>query len=157
MSSRAALRIPNPKDFWTGVIFVVFGAAGVLLARDYPFGTSLKMGPGYFPTVLGALLASVGLLIIVRALFRAGTAVGAFAYRELVLVLLGTVLFGLLLRGAGLIVAVLLLVGVSAHASRKFHWGTTVALGVGMAAFCVLVFVKALGMPIAVLGPWFGQ
>ncbi len=156
MNPPVALRIPNPKDFWTGVIFVAFGAAGVLLARDYPFGTSLKMGPGYFPTVLGLLLAGVGLLIVLRGLFRSGTAVGSFAYRELVLVLLGTVLFGLLLRGAGLIVAVLLLVGVSAHASRKFRWGTTVALGVGMAAFCVLVFVKALGMPIPVLGPWFG-
>ncbi len=156
MNLPVALRIPNPKDFWTGVIFVAFGAAGVLLAREYPFGTSFKMGPGYFPTVLGALLAGVGLLIVLRGLIRSGTAVGAFAYRELVLVLLGTVLFGLVLRGAGLIVAVLLVVGVSAHASRKFRWGPTVALAVGMAAFCVLVFIKALGMPIPMLGPWFG-
>lgn len=156
MSSRAALCISNPKDFWTGVVFVAFGAAGVWLAREYPFGTSLKMGPGYFPTVLSTLLAGVGVLIVLRGLFRSGTAVGAFAYRELMLVLLGTVLFGVLLRGAGLIVAVLLLVGVSAYASRKFRWGPTVALGAGMAAFCVLVFVKALGMPIPVIGPWFG-
>lgn len=151
------VRIPNPKDFWTGVIFMAFGAAAVWLARAYPFGTGVKMGPGYFPTVLGVLLAGVGLLVVLRGLFRTGTAVGAFAYREIFLVLLGTVLFGLLLRGAGLIVAVLLLVGVSAHASRKFRWGQTLALGAGMAAFCVLVFVKALGMPIAVIGPWFGQ
>lgn len=157
MNRPVALRIPNPKDFWTGIVFVAFGAAGVLLAREYPFGTAFKMGPGYFPTVLGLLLAGVGLLIVLRGLFRSGTAVSAFAYRELILVLLGTVLFGLLLRGAGLIVAVLLLVGISAPASRQFRWGPTVALGVGMATFCVLVFAKALGMPIPVLGPWFGQ
>lgn len=156
MNSPVALRIPNPKDFWTGVIFVALGAAAVVLAREYPFGTSIKMGPGYFPTVLGMLLAAVGLLIVLRGLLRSGTAVDKFAYRELILVLSGTVLFGLLLRGAGLIAAVLLLVGISAHASRKFRWGPTVALGAGMAAFCVLVFVKALGMPIPMFGTWFG-
>jgi hypothetical protein len=115
------------------------------------------MGPGYFPTVLGALLSLVGLITVLRGLLRPGTAVGALAYREILLVLTATVLFGVLLRGAGLIVAVLLLVMVGAYASRYFRWGTAVALGAGMAAFCVLVFVKALGLPIPMLGPWFGQ
>jgi len=150
-------RIRNPKDFWTGAIFLAFGGAAVLLARDYPFGTTFKMGPGYFPTVLGALLALVGLITVLRGLLRPGTAVGALAYREILLILTATVLFGLLLRGAGLIVAVVLLVMVSAYASRYFRWGTAVALGAGMAAFCVLVFVKALGLPLPILGPWFGQ
>jgi hypothetical protein len=74
-----------------------------------------------------------------------------------VLVLTATVLFGLLLRGAGLIVAVVILVLMGAYASRYFRWATAVALSTGMAAFCVLVFVKALGLPIPMLGPWFGQ
>jgi hypothetical protein len=149
-------RIRNPKDFWTGTIFMVIGGAAVMLGRDYPFGTTFKMGPGYFPTVLGALLALVGLITVLRSLLRPGTAVGALAYREIFLVLTATLLFGVLLRGAGLIVAVLLLVMVSAYASRYFRWGTAVALAAGMAAFCVLVFVKALGLPIPMLGPWFG-
>jgi hypothetical protein len=152
-----ATRIHNPKDFWSGVIFMAFGGAAVFIARDYPFGTTFKMGPGYFPTVLGALLALVGLLAVLRGLVRPGTAVGRFAWRELALVLAATVLFGLLFRGAGLVVAVMLLVAVSAYASRHFRWGPTVAIGVGMAVFCVLVFVKALGLPIPVFGPWFGQ
>jgi hypothetical protein len=152
-----ALHIRNPKDFWTGAIFMATGGAAVVLGRDYPFGTAFKMGPGYFPTVLGALLTIVGLFTVLRGLLRPGTAVGALAYRELFLVLTATVLFGALLRNAGLIVAVTLLVLGSAYASRYFRWGTAVALGAGMAAFCVLVFVKALGMPIPVLGPWFGQ
>lgn len=150
-------RIRNPKDFWTGAIFMAFGGAAVLLGRDYPFGTTFKMGPGYFPTVLGALLALVGLITVLRGLLRPGTAVGVFAYREILLVLTATVLFGVLLRGAGLMVAVLLLVMVGAYASRYFRWGTAVALAAGMAAFCVLVFVKALGLPLPILGPWFGQ
>jgi putative tricarboxylic transport membrane protein len=149
-------RIRNPKDFWTGAIFMATGGFAVMLARDYPLGTTFKMGPGYFPTVLGALLALVGLITVLRGLLRPGTAVGALAYREILLVLTATVLFGVLLRGAGLIVAVVLLVMVSAYASRYFRWGTAVALAAGMAAFCVLVFVKALGLPIPMLGPWFG-
>lgn len=150
-------RIRNPKDFWTGAIFVAFGGAAVMLGRDYPFGTTFKMGPGYFPTVLGALLALVGLITVLRGLLRPGAAVGALAYREILLILTATVLFGVLLRGAGLMVAVVLLVMVGAYASRYFRWGTAGALAAGMAAFCVLVFVKALGLPLPILGPWFGQ
>jgi hypothetical protein len=157
MMTSVATRIRNPKDFWTGIIFMAFGGAAVIFGREYPFGTTFKMGPGYFPTVLGALLALVGLITSLRGLLRSGTAVGAFAYREMFLVLAATVLFGLLLRAAGLIVAVMLLVVVSAYASRYFRWGIAMALGVGMSAFCVLVFVKALGLPIPMFGPWFGQ
>lgn len=136
---------------------MAFGASAVLLARDYPFGSTFKMGPGYFPTVLGVLLVLVGLVVTLRGLLQPGTAVGAFAWRQILLVLAATLSFGLLLRGAGLIVAVLILVMVGTYASRFFRWGAAVALAAGMAAFCVLVFVKALGMPIPMLGPWFGQ
>lgn len=157
MSQLLASRIRNPKDFWTGVIFLVIGGAAVVLARDYPFGTTFKMGPGYFPAVLGTMLAFVGLITVLRGLLRSGTAVGLFAYREIALVLAATLLFGLLLRGAGLIVAVMVLVMVGAYASRFFRWGAAVALSAGMAAFCVVVFIKALGMTVPMLGPWFGQ
>lgn len=152
-----AVQINNPKDFWTGVIFIAIGGAAIVLGRDYPFGTSFKMGPGYFPTVLGALLTLVGLATVLRGLLRPGTAVGALAWRIILLILTATVLFGVLLRGAGLIVAVVVLVMLGAYASRYFRWGPAAALGSGMAAFCVLVFVKGLGLPIPILGPWLGQ
>jgi hypothetical protein len=152
-----AAHINNPKDFWTGVIFLIFGGAAVVLGRDYPFGTSFKMGPGYFPTVLGVLLALVGLAVALRGVWRPGAAVGALAWRTILLILSATVLFGVLLRGAGLIVAVAVLVMIGAYASRYFRWGTAALLGAGMAAFCLLVFVKGLGMPIPVVGPWLGQ
>lgn len=149
-----SISIRNPKDFWTGVIFLVTGMAAMLLARDYPIGTTTKMGPGYFPMVLGGLLALVGTMTLLRGLARTGAAPGRLAWREILLVLAPTLLFGALLRGAGLVAAVLVLVLASAYASRRFHLGVAVLLGAGMAAFCVLVFVKALGLPIPVLGPW---
>ena len=61
---------------------MAFGASAVLLARDYPFGSTFKMGPGYFPTVLGVLLVLVGLVVTLRGLLQPGTAVGAFAWRQ---------------------------------------------------------------------------
>jgi hypothetical protein len=152
-----ALAIRNPKDFWSGVLFAVVGAAAVVLARDYPLGTTFKMGPGYFPTTLGALLTLVGLATALRGLWRPGTEIGRFALRELALVLVATILFGVLLRGAGLLAAVVILVLLSAYASERFRWGASVALAAGMAVFCLLVFVKALGLPIPILGPWLGQ
>jgi hypothetical protein len=151
------VHINNPKDFWTGAIFIAIGGAAMVLGRDYPFGSSLNMGPGYFPTVLGALLTLVGLATTLRGLLRPGTAVGALAWRIILLILTATVLFGVLLRGAGLIVAVAVLVMVGAYASRYFRWGPAVSLAAGMSTFCVLVFVKALGLPIPILGPWLGQ
>jgi hypothetical protein len=146
----------NPKDFWPGVIFVAAGLAVVLFGREYAMGTTTKMGPGYFPTVLGALLALLGLALVVRSCLHAGERLDRLALISVLLVLGATVLFGLLLRGAGLFVALVALTVVSASASREFEWGRAVLLAVGLAGFSVLVFVKALGLPIPVIGAWFG-
>ncbi|HSF02728.1 MAG TPA: tripartite tricarboxylate transporter TctB family protein [Solirubrobacterales bacterium] len=146
----------NPKDFWPGVIFVAAGLAVVLSGREYAMGTTTKMGPGYFPTVLGALLALLGLALVGRSCLHGGARLGGLAPRAVLLVLGATTLFGVLLRGAGLFVALAALTLVSASASREFEWGRAVVLAVGLAGFSVLVFVKALGLPIPVLGAWFG-
>jgi putative tricarboxylic transport membrane protein len=146
----------NPKDLWPAVIFIATGLAAILFGREYSIGTTTKMGPGYFPTVLGVLLALIGLALVVRAFLRAGERLGAFALKPLGLVLGATVLFGLLLRGAGMVVALIVLTAVSASASRQFQWGRAVALAVGLAGFSVLVFAKALGLPIPMRGVWFG-
>ena len=62
----------NPRDFWTGVIYVAVGTAAVVIARDYGLGTAFRMGPGYFPTILGGLLVLIGLLSLGRAALRSG-------------------------------------------------------------------------------------
>ncbi len=152
--------IVKPKDFWSGLIFIAFGLAAVILARDYPMGTALKMGPAYFPTVLGGLLTLVGLIAVIRSMLRISSIphdpIGRFAIKEGLLVLVATVLFGVLVRGAGMVVAIVLLVVVSSYASHKFRWGSAVAMAVGLTLFCILVFIKALGVPLPILGSWFG-
>lgn len=146
----------NPKDFWPGIIYVAFGSAAVVIARDYGMGTALRMGPGYFPTILGSLLILIGILSLLRSFVRPGTPVGAVALKGLLLVIVSTLVAGFLIRGAGMVVTLPILVIMSAYASIHFRWWPTLALAAGLTLFCVLVFLKGLGVPLPVLGSWFG-
>jgi hypothetical protein len=148
--------IRSSKDFSAGAIYVAIGLGAILLARDYPMGTVLRMGPAYFPTVLGGLLALIGAVSLIRSFLQHGEPVGSFAFRGLLLVLAGTALAGLVLRRAGVAVGLPLLVFVSAYASSKFRWKTSLALAVGITVFCVLVFIKGLGIPLPVVGSLLG-
>lgn len=150
-------RIRNPKDFWAGVIYVVIALAAMYIARNYEFGSATRMGPAYFPTVLGGLLALVGAASIVRSFVAQGEPIGAFAIKGMVLVCGATVLFTVLLRGAGLMVTLIVLTLVSSYASIRFRWASAIPLAIGLTAFCVLVFVKGLGVPLPLVGHWFGD
>jgi hypothetical protein len=146
----------NPRDFWTGLIYVAAGSAAVAIARGYGLGTGFRMGPGYFPTLLGWLLVAIGILALGRALVRPGEPLSGLRIKGLLAVTVATLAFGFLVREAGLVVALPLLVIVSAAASMRFRWGTTLALAAGLTMFCAVVFVKGLGVPIPLVGRWFG-
>jgi len=152
-----ALTIRAPKDFWAGLLYGGIGAAAVVIAREYSWGRGGRMGPGYFPTILGALLLLVGIASLVRSFVVRGEPIGAIAWRGAAFITGATVLFGFLLRPAGLVPALLALILCSAAASSKFRldWRAT-ALMVALIAFCALVFVKGLGLPLPLIGPWFG-
>ncbi len=147
--------IRNPKDFWAGLIYLGIGLGAFHLAQDYEMGTAVRMGPGYFPKVLASLLGLIGLIALVRSFLRPGEAIGRLAWRPAFLVLGATVLFGLLVRGAGLALSLFVLVLVSAYASRQFRWRPTLLLALGLTVFSVLVFLKGLGIPLPLLGSWF--
>jgi putative tricarboxylic transport membrane protein len=148
--------VRSPKDFWAGAIYVVIGVAAIVLGLDYPMGTVLRMGPGYFPSVLGALLALIGALSLLRSFLRPGEPIGGVALKGLLVVVGATLLAGLLIRRTGVAVALPLLVIVSACASSRFRWRTTLALAAGITVFCALVFVKGLGVPLPIVGPLLG-
>jgi hypothetical protein len=151
------MQLRNPKDFWTGIIYVLSGSSAFIIARDYQMGTALKMGPGYFPTILSVLLVLVGTISLIRSFARQGSPVDRFTVKGLVVVLGATVLFGLLLRGGGLIVALPVLVVGSAAASSRFRWRQSLLLGAGLTLACTLIFLKGLGVPIPMVGSWFGR
>jgi hypothetical protein len=145
------------RDFWAGAIYLALGLAVVWIGRNYSQGTTARMGPGYFPTVLGAILALFGVTSIARSFLRRAEAVTTIAWKPLLLVPGAVVLFGLLLEPAGLLVALAVLIVVSALASRHTRFNLPSALAmVGIIAFCALVFVKGLGVPMPLLGSWFG-
>jgi hypothetical protein len=154
---QATMHIRNPKDFWSGIIYLFFGTGAFIIARDYPMGTALKMGPSYFPSILSVLLVLVGIISVIRSLIRPGSPVGTFAFKGLLLVIVSTVIFGLLLRSAGLIIALPVMVIISAYGSMYFRWPTAIAMAVGLTVFCVLIFLKGLGVPLPLLGSWFGN
>jgi len=146
----------NPKDFWTGILYISFGLASVIIARDYGMGTALKMGPAYFPTILGGVLVGIGVIAVIRSFIVPGAPVGAFAFKGLALVIFSVLLFGFIVRGAGLAVALPLLIVISALASARFRWRPTLIMAAGLTVFCVLVFLKGLGIPMPTIGHWFG-
>lgn len=148
--------IHNPKDFWTGVIYIAFGSAVIILSRNYGMGTAMKMGPAYFPTMLSALLIVIGFISLVRSFLNRGSGIGVVALKGLILITAAIVLFGFIIRGAGLVIALPVLVIASSWASSRFHWKYSLTLAAGLTVFCILVFLKGLGVPLPILGPWFG-
>lgn len=149
--------IRNVKDFWTGVIYVAFGCAAIFISRDYGMGTAVKMGPAYFPAILSIMLILIGLVSLVRSFLKPGSPVGALAFKGLILITISIILFGFIVRGAGLIIALPVLVIVSSYASIRFHWQYVLVLAAGLTVFCILIFQKSLGVPLPILGSWFGQ
>ena len=61
------MKITNGKDFWAGVMFIAFGLAFMYVSRNYAMGNAVRMGPAYFPTVLGGMLAVLGAAVFLRA------------------------------------------------------------------------------------------
>ena len=142
------MRIRSPKDFWAGLIFVAIGGGFVLLAQQYRFGDMHRMGPAMFPTLVGALLAALGVIIALRAFAIDGPPVPRFQARPIIVSLLAIVLFGIALQWVGLVAAVAVLVLIGANAARDMRQLDNFALAAVMIMFSVAVFVWLLGLPL---------
>jgi hypothetical protein len=143
-------RIRDPRDFWSGVLFITFGMGAVVLGRRYAFGTAAEMGPGFFPTVLGCLLALMGVIACARSI-RPGhpeAAMGAIRARPVVVVLGSVMAFAFALPKLGLVVASMLLVVLSRFASPGFRWVEVLVFSCLLTFFCAAVFVWGLKMPM---------
>lgn len=142
--------IKNPKDFWAGILYIVFGLATVLIALNYSPGTAGRMGPGYFPRGLGSLMILIGAFLGIRATRIPGTRLSLGSPKPLLVVLGSVVLFGLTIPVLGMAAATVLLVIVSSAASDEFRWKEAVVASLAVAVFAVGVFAYGLGvqMPI---------
>jgi hypothetical protein len=147
--------IRSPKNLWLGLIYTSVGAFGFWFAQDLPFGTGARMGAGYFPSIISLLLLGFGLVSLARSVVLDGKAVGALAWKALPLIVGSVAAFALLIETAGLIVAGVALLVISAYASVQFRLRWIAFLGaVALASACALIFVRGLGLPMPVFGPW---
>jgi hypothetical protein len=144
------------KQLLTGLLFVGVGGCFAYAATAHRLGTTLQMGPGFFPFWVGLFLVLVGLVTLVRSAFETGT-MGPFsiAVRPLVAIIASIVAFGLLLPILGLYLAVLATVIASSRADGQFPLWVAAALGVCLAIASDLVFVRGLGLPLPLFPAFF--
>ncbi len=148
------ISIRHQRDFYSGLIFLVFGLAAFLLAGKHSMGTAVRMGPAYFPTVLGLLLAFIGAVIIGRSLVLHGPKVDKLAWRPLLLVLLAVIAFGVLLEPFGLIAATVAMIVIACFAAWSSYSWRDIALLIAFLLILALgLFVYGLGLPLKVW-PW---
>ena len=136
------------KDFWSGIMLLVIGLVAGWIAQDYKMGTVMRMGSGYFPTVLGGILASFGLFLTIRAVKSKETAVLAWGWWPLACITASMLAFGFLLPRLGLVPALAALFFTAAAGGREFRAGEVLALTGVMTAFAVAVFVYLLKLPL---------
>lgn len=145
------LKIKGPKEFWAGLMFIGFGGFFMIWAlTHYQMGTAVRMGPAYFPTVLGGLLVFLGLLVLIESFALEGPPVPAFAFRPLILISASCVVYGYVMKPLGLIVATAALVFISALGGHEFKWKEVAILYVILIVFSIAVFVKGLTLPFPI-------
>ncbi len=115
------LDVLKRRDIWAGLMLIGIGTAAMLIARNYPFGTALRMGPGYFPTLLGGILIVFGLITLASGVRDGERIAGSWSLRALIVVPLSLVLFGVLMAHAGFIPALVVLIVGSAAAGSEFR------------------------------------
>jgi hypothetical protein len=140
--------ITNPRDFWSGVMFLVVGSLFAGIAYNYKLGTAARMGPGFFPFFLGLILAIIGVIVLVVSLKSKGPNVDKFHWIPIFWVLASICLFGVLLKLTGVLVAGVGLVIGSSIGSGEFKLKEILILAATLSVFCAAVFVGGLKLPI---------
>ena len=135
------------KDFWAGMMLIGIGAGAMFISRDYRFGSALRMGPGFFPTILSGILIAFGVCIIAVGLRSGEKIQGNLSLRALVMLPLSLVLFGVLMQLAGFIPALAVLVFVSAASGREFKPMEVLLLTTVLTVASVALFIWGLGLP----------
>jgi hypothetical protein len=151
------MTIRSPKNFWAGLMFLAFGLFFVVWATtNYQMGTAVRMGPAYFPALLGGLLAILGLAILAGSFTIEGPKVPTFHFRPLILILGANIAYGYLVKPLGLVLATGVLVFISAFGGHEFKWKEVTLLYVFLIVFSVLVFVKGLTLPFPLWPEFLG-
>lgn len=155
------MNIKSQKDFFSGLLFIVVGGAFAYGATNYSVGTGARMGPGYFPLLLGIILALLGAVVTFKSLVVEtpdGDKIGQWAWKPLFFIIASNLLFGVLLGGLpsvgippmGMVVAIFGLVVVSSMAGQSFKLKEVLILATVLAVMSYLAFVLLLKLQFPV-------
>ena len=161
------MRIKSQKDFFAGLLYFAVGVAFAWGATNYQIGTGARMGPGYFPLLLGVVLAVIGAIVMFRALVVEspdGNPIGKWAWRPLALIISANLLFGILLGGwpllgippMGLIVAIYVLTFVASLAGSQFRFVEVLIVATLLAVGSWFAFVWGLNLQFQVWPSFIG-
>jgi uncharacterized membrane protein YidH (DUF202 family) len=142
------LKIKNQEDFWAGLMFAGFGLLAMVISMDYPFGTASRMGPGYFPTVLGGIMLTLGAIVAVMALKSdSEKKIVPFAWKPMIMLSLGFIVFGWGIDNIGFIPSLFVMILVTAAAGQTFKIVEVLILSVALIAGAVGVFIYGIELP----------
>lgn len=155
------MKIKSQKDFFSGLVFTLVGASFAYGATSYTIGSGARMGPGYFPLMLGIILAVIGAFILFKSMVvetPTGDPIGAWAWKPLSFIIAGNLLFGVLLGGLpsikfpamGLIVAIYGTTLVVSMAGGKFKLKEVLALATVLSIMSYLAFIVLLKLQFPV-------
>jgi predicted MFS family arabinose efflux permease len=145
------LELRKNKDLWAGIMLIAIGAAAMFISRDYRFGSALRMGPGFFPTILSGILIAFGVCIMAAGLRSGEQIQERLSLRALILLPLSLVLFGILMDLAGFIPALAALVFVSALSGKEFKFIEVLLLTTILTLASWALFIWGLGLPYPLL------
>ena len=153
-SALRRLGVVNRKAFLSGLFFAAIGLFAAIHATDYAIGRVTRMGPGFFPLMLGLILVALGLTNILRSIAWARPeALPKLALKPLLIVPLALASFAFLLEHAGLLVAVCGLVAIASFGDKSFRKREVIAVAIVVCGLASLLYVYGLGLPAEVLLP----
>ena len=141
------------QDVVAGVLFAVIGVGGLIIARNYPMGTPIRLGTGVFPVLLCWGLIGIGLLIAVKGLVLDGPRLDGWAMRPLIYITLAIVAFSELIDRTGLLIAMVALMVLGGLGSRETKPREFAIFLACMIVIAYLMFIVGLEMPIRMF-PW---
>ena len=140
-------KIANQQDFYAGLMFIAFGVLAIVIARDYEMGSAMRMGPGYFPTWLGALIVLVGLIVAGSSFRSVGPRVTPFAWKPMILLTLAFLVFGWGIDHIGFIPALFAVILMSALAGRRFILKEVIPLSLLLVVVAYGIFIYGIALP----------
>ncbi|HXF67226.1 MAG TPA: tripartite tricarboxylate transporter TctB family protein [Burkholderiales bacterium] len=146
----------NNKDFLAGLLMIGVGAGAFYMALDYPFGSALRMGPGYFPRVLAAILVAFGIFVLIRGILTGEKVQGAWGWKPLAFVVASLVVFGWTMDRFGFVPALVAMFFICTLGGPEFRLKEVVVLTVVMSLFAIGVFIYGLGMPYPLIKGFWG-